>query len=61
MTLHRAGLIALDLDPVEPLAGGQVAHLEPEQAIHVDEAERLPAVDREGPDRRREGPLCRGS
>ena len=52
--LDRALLVALDLDPVELLAGREVADLEPEQIVDVDVAERLRAVDRERTDRRRE-------
>ena len=42
------------LDAVQLLAGLQVADLEAEQLVDVDEAQRLRAVDGERPDRRRE-------
>ena len=47
---HRSFLEAGDLDAVQHLAGLDVADLEAEQIVDVDEAERLRAVDRERPD-----------
>ena len=54
--LDRALVVAGDLDAVQHLAGRDVADLEAEQAVDVDEAQRLRAVDRERPDRAAERP-----
>ena len=54
MALDGALLITLDLHSIEFLARAQIAHLEPQQAIHVYEAERVASVDGERTDDVRE-------
>src|SRR6266542_5133298 len=54
--LHLALLEPLYLDAMQFFAAGEVADLEAEQAVDVDEAERPRRVDRERPDRGAERP-----
>ena len=54
VALHRALLESLHLDPMQHLAALEIAHFEAEQLVDVHKAQRLAAVDREGPDGRAE-------
>ena len=54
VALDGAQLVSLDLHAIEFLPAAQIAHLEPEQTIDVDEAQRIAPVDRERTDDVRE-------